>query len=76
MVSGRFINNNDINETKKVAIIGNQIKEDLLKKKNPIGAYIEILGINFQVVGVYSDPGGKREESRVFYSINYCATSL
>ena len=66
MVSGRFINNNDINETKKVAIIGNQIKEDLLKKKNPIGAYIEILGINFQVVGVYSDPGGKREESRVF----------
>ena len=66
MVSGRFINNNDINETKKVAIIGNQIKEDLFKKKNPIGAYIEILGINFQVVGVYSDPGGKREESRVF----------
>jgi putative ABC transport system permease protein len=43
MVSGRFINNNDINEIKKVAIIGNQIKEDLFKKNNPIGAYIEIL---------------------------------
>lgn len=66
MVSGRFINNKDIDEIKKVAIIGNQIKEDLFKKIDPIGEYIEISGINFIVVGVYSDPGGRREESRVF----------
>ena len=66
MVSGRFLNNNDITEIKKVAIIGNQIKEDIFKETNPIGEYVEISGINFLVVGVYSDPGGKREESRVF----------
>jgi len=66
MVSGRFLNNKDLDEIKKVAIIGNQIKEDLFKKIDPIGEYIEISGINFIVVGVYSDPGGRREESRVF----------
>ncbi len=66
MVSGRFLNNNDIKEVKKVAIIGNQIKEDIFKKKDPIGEYIEISGINFKVVGIYTDPGGRREESRVF----------
>ena len=27
MVSGRFLNNNDINQLEKVAIIGNQIKQ-------------------------------------------------
>ena len=66
MVSGRFINNNDINQLEKVAVIGDQIKQDLFKKINPVGEYVQISGINFKVVGVYSDPGGKREESRVF----------
>jgi putative ABC transport system permease protein len=66
MVSGRFINNNDVNQLEKVAVIGNQIKQDLFKKINPVGEYVHISGINFKVVGVYSDPGGKREESRVF----------
>jgi len=66
MVSGRFINNNDVNQLEKVAIIGDQIKQDLFKRINPVGEYVQISGINFKVVGVYSDPGGKREESRVF----------
>ena len=66
MVSGRFINNNDVNQLEKVAVIGDQIKQDLFKKINPVGEYVQISGINFKVVGVYSDPGGKREESRVF----------
>jgi len=66
MVSGRFLNNNDINQLEKVAVIGNQIKQDLFKEINPIGEYVQISGINFKVVGVYTDPGGKREESRVF----------
>lgn len=65
MLSGRFLNNKDINNLEKVAIIGNQIKEDIFKKTNPIGEYIEISGINFKVIGVYTDPGGRREESRV-----------
>jgi len=66
MVLGRFINQKDIEDLKKVAIIGNQIKEDLFKNKDPLEENIEISGINFKVVGVYSDPGGRREESRVF----------
>ena len=66
MVSGRFINNNDVNQLEKVAVIGDQFKQDLFKKINPVGEYVQISGINFKVVGVYSDPGGKREESRVF----------
>ncbi|MGV6828257.1 MAG: ABC transporter permease [Flavobacteriales bacterium] len=66
MVAGRFVNQTDIRELKKVAVIGNQIKEDIFKDQDPIGERIEISGIIFKVVGVYSDPGGRREESRVF----------
>ena len=66
MVEGRFINEDDIDESRKIAIIGNQIKQDLFKNESPVGKMIKVFDINFKVVGVYSDPGGEREETRVF----------
>jgi len=66
MASGRFLNYSDLNEGKKVAVIGNKVKTDLFKGKNPIDKNISIWGINFKVIGVYTDPGGEREESNVF----------
>ncbi len=67
MVSGRFINQKDIDEARKVAVLGYQMKQDLFKDEDAIGKTIKFnTEINFQVVGVYTDPGGSREESRVF----------
>ncbi len=66
MVAGRFVNQNDMDNTEKVAVIGNQVKLDIFKEEEAVGKSIEIMGINFVVVGVYSDPGGTREETRVF----------
>ena len=70
MVSGRFINQSDLNQSAKVAVIGNQMKLDLFKEVDPIGEQIDIQGINFIVVGVYSDPGGNREENRIFLPLS------
>ncbi|WBL21998.1 MULTISPECIES: ABC transporter permease [unclassified Zunongwangia] len=70
MVQGRFLNHKDIEESTKIAVIGNRVKLDLFKDSDDvIGQYVEISGIKFQVVGVYTDPGGEREESRVFVPI-------
>ena len=66
LVSGRFLNRDDMTQTRKVAVIGNIIKQDLFKDKSPIGEIITILGVNFKVIGVYTDPGGSWEEKRVF----------
>lgn len=70
MVSGRFINQSDLIQSSKVAVIGHQMKKDLFKNTDPIGEQIDIQGINFIVVGVYSDPGGNREENRIFVPLN------
>ncbi|RCW93219.1 ABC transporter permease [Winogradskyella arenosi] len=64
--SGRFINSSDISSSKKVAVIGNKIKEDLFKGEDPIDKNIQIFGMNFKVVGVFYDPGGDREEGQVY----------
>lgn len=68
---GRFIAESDIAESRKVAIIGYQMKEDLFPDTDPIGEIILVNNnINFTVVGVYTDPGGTREESRMFIPVS------
>ncbi|PHR13980.1 MAG: ABC transporter ATP-binding protein [Aequorivita sp.] len=66
LVVGRYINQNDLNSFEKNAVIGNQVYLDLFKGKEALGEYIDITGIKFKVVGIYTDPGGEREETRIF----------
>ncbi|MGJ8548809.1 ABC transporter permease [Winogradskyella wichelsiae] len=68
--SGRFINQSDINESKKVAVIGNKVKTDIFKDEDPINQNIQVFGMNFKVVGVFYDPGGDREEGQIYIPIS------
>lgn len=70
MVQGRYINETDQQNYEKVVVIGNRVKNDLFKDKDPIGLYLQIADINFKVIGVFSDPGGEREENRVFVPLS------
>lgn len=54
LISGRFINQNDIEGKKKIAVISEDTYKQLFEKDHdPIGEYIEINGINFKVVGMF-----------------------
>lgn len=70
MTQGRYINYSDHENYEKVVVIGNRVSNDLFKGKDPIGRYLEISGINFKVVGVFTDPGGEREENRVYVPLS------
>lgn len=70
LTAGRFLSDYDDKEGVKVAIIGQKVKNDLFKKTEAIGETIQVFGINFLVAGVYSDPGGEREESRIFIPLS------
>jgi len=60
---GRFINYSDINEKRKVAVIGEGVKIGLYDKgEKIIGSYIKIQGVNFMVVGVYKKENSNGEE--------------
>ncbi|MFZ4612925.1 MAG: ABC transporter permease [Bacteroidia bacterium] len=63
-LNGRFINDLDIKEKRKIAVIGNRVAQELYKKDETVlGSVIKIKGINFQVVGIFqsnkSDDGGE-----------------
>lgn len=66
IIKGRFINNNDMINNEKVAVIGLKIKQDLFKDKEALGEQIAINNINFKIVGVFTDPAGEREETRAY----------
>ncbi len=70
MTNGRYLNYLDHENYEKVAVIGNRVKNDLFKDADPIGKYVEISGINFKVIGVFTDPGGEREENRVYVPLS------
>ncbi len=54
LYNGRFLNHGDVNEARRVCVIGERVKEVLFPDgEEPIGEYIQISGINFVVVGVY-----------------------
>jgi putative ABC transport system permease protein len=67
---GRFLNHADLNEKRKVAVIGSKVYEVLFKPgEEAIGQYIQIQGIFFQVVGVFKPRqsgvnfGGDKEQT-------------
>jgi putative ABC transport system permease protein len=67
---GRFISQSDVEETRKVALIGYQMKEDLFPDSDPVGKIILVNNnINFTVVGVYTDPGGTRESPGYLFQL-------
>ena len=63
---GRYINQLDINESSKVIVIGRLIKSDLFGEKPALGKRVNLGGISYKVIGIFSDDGGDNEE-RVAY---------
>lgn len=56
---GRFINDADIQQERKVCVIGERTQKELFDEgEDPIGGYITIEDVNFQVVGVHKFAGG------------------
>lgn len=54
LVEGRFINQIDINDSKKICVIGEETYKLLFEKReNAIGEDIRINGVFFRVVGIY-----------------------
>ncbi len=67
LITGRFLNQLDMDQSHKVVIISKKIKRELMNEvEDPLNEYLQLSGINFKIVGVYTDEGGEREENRIY----------
>ena len=69
LIKGRWLNEMDILNNRKVCVIGESVYEEMFDEdEEPIGDYIRISGVYYQVVGVIRavsdmNMNGKKEES-------------
>ena len=78
ITSGRFINYSDINEKRKVAVIGEGVRTTLYERdEEVIGTYIKVNGVNFMVIGTYKKKGnnGNAEEQQKQIYVPFTAFS-
>ncbi|PQJ73070.1 ABC transporter permease [Polaribacter butkevichii] len=55
LIEGRFINQSDIDENKKICVISEGVYKELYdKNEEAIDTYLKVSGINYKVVGVYT----------------------
>ncbi len=69
LTSGRFINRIDIEEYRKVCAIGEPVKKELFKDEDPINKFIDVEGLQYKVVGVFTDPGNG-DNTRIYIPIS------
>ncbi len=66
---GRFINEIDIKERRKVITLSTPIAEILFKDEEPLGKYVKAGRVIFQVVGIFEDYGNP-ESRKAFLPIS------
>jgi len=70
VIGGRFINDIDIRELRKVAVLGTLVRDALFHDQPAIGREIRINGIAFKVVGVFDDEGSDWERELIYLPIS------
>jgi len=66
---GRFINQKDLKDKAKVIVIGRLVKKDLFGEKPALGKRVNVSGISYKIVGIFSDVGGDNEERLTYMPV-------
>ncbi len=69
ILEGRFISPQDVAAQRKLAVIGEDVYSDLFPEGDAIGQYIQIFGVSFKVIGVFTDTGSSREMRYIYVPI-------
>ena len=70
MVAGRFVNDRDVSERRKVVVIGEPVARFFFPERDPIGESLSLNRVSFQVVGVFTDDGEAGEAEKVYIPIS------
>ena len=66
---GRYINELDLKNNAKVIVIGRLVKQDLFGEKPALGKRVNVDGISYKVIGIFSDEGGDNEERLTYMPV-------
>ncbi|PKN02022.1 MAG: MacB family efflux pump subunit [Elusimicrobia bacterium HGW-Elusimicrobia-1] len=70
---GRFFTDREVTTRAKVALIGKTVARELFAERDPLGEFVKIRRIDFQIVGILPEKGSsgwRDEDDRVIVPIN------
>ncbi len=76
IIEGRFLSALDISAKRKVCVIGRPVRDFLFgapgvpHAEDPIGEWIVIGDVPFEIVGVFTDEGGEEEERQIYIPVS------
>ena len=76
MRAGRFLNQRDLDERRKVAVIGEGVVQQLYDGAEPVGTYLEANGVYFQVIGVFGTKLTGQQADRTLNTIHIPFTTF
>jgi putative ABC transport system permease protein len=66
---GRFLNELDIEDRRKVAVVGKPVSKFFFGDGSPLGKFLTVRGIQYKIVGEFIDEGGEGELQKVYLPI-------
>lgn len=69
LTKGRFIDEIDIKQCRKVCVMGLNVKDALFKDEDPVGKFIGVDGAAYKVVGTFYDQGNN-DMNRIYIPIS------
>ncbi len=70
IIQGRFLTEADVAQHRKAAVIGKVVADYLFPDgTSPIGEWIEVVNVPFQVVGVFTDAEGPENERQLYIPV-------
>ncbi|MGI0490299.1 ABC transporter permease [Alkalinema pantanalense CENA528] len=79
VAQGRFLTEDDLNRSQRVAVLGSEVASNFFGQETPIGKRIRLRNVSFEVVGVMQAKGsflGSNQDDAVYIPLTTSATSL
>lgn len=76
---GRFITDEDVKRSNRVAVIGSEIVQDLFGNIEPIGEKLRVNNLSFEIVGVMEEKGaslGTNQDESVYIPLSTMANQI
>jgi len=71
LIAGRFLSEADIAQKRKAAVVGRPVVQFLFEPdEDPIGQWIVVAGVPFQVVGIFSNAQGAEQERQLYIPVS------
>jgi putative ABC transport system permease protein len=70
---GRFLSDDDVNRSARVAVIGWDVKEKLFPDRNPVGLTVKVRGLPIEIIGIENKRGsfmGQSQDRHLYIPIS------